>query len=110
MIKFALVYPDYSAVTGRGEYRRFQVYAGTGNVPERPHVGLGYLSEALIQNNIEHEYFDMNNIIPNYTELKRQMKKYKPTVIGLTMVTPGYLRGYKMITRIKRDFPNAKII
>ena len=110
MIKFALVYPDYSEVTGRGEYRRFQVYAGTGKIPERPHVGLGYLSEALLRNNIDHEYFDMNNIIESYGELKRQLRRYKPTVVGLTMVTPGYLRGYKLMKRIKRDLPQAKII
>lgn len=110
MIKMALIYPNYSEVTGRGEFRRFQIYAGSGKIPERPHVGLGYLSEALIRNGIDHEFFDMNNIIENYQELRRQMKKYRPTVIGLTMVTPGYLRGYELIGQIKKDFPKAKII
>ena len=108
--KFALIYPNYSDITGRGEFRRFQIYAGLGNIPERPHVGLGYLSEALQRDKIDHEYFDMNNIIPTYQELRRQLRRYKPTVIGLTMVTPGYLLGYKLIKKIRKDFPKAKII
>ncbi|MFZ2201849.1 MAG: radical SAM protein [Microgenomates group bacterium] len=110
MVKMALIYPNYSEILGTGEFRRFQIYAGGGKIPERPHVGMGYLSEALVRNGVNHEYFDMNNVIPTYQELKHQMKRYGPTVIGLTMVTPGYLLGYKLIKRIKKDFPKAKII
>lgn len=110
MERLALIYPNYSDVTGRGEFRRFQVYAGQGKIPERPHVGLGYLSEALTKSGIDHEFFDMNNIIDSYQELRKRMKRYKPTVVGLTMVTPGYLKGYELIKKIKRDFPKARII
>ena len=109
-MKFALIYPNYSDITGRGEFRRFEIFAGKGKIPERPHVGLGYLSEALIRNGIDHELFDMNNVIETYPELKKLLKHYRPTVIGLTMVTPGYLRGYELIKKLKKDFPKAKIV
>ena len=109
-MKFALIYPNYSDITGRGEFRRFEIFAGRGKIPERPHVGLGYLSEALIRNGIDHELFDMNNVIETYPELKKQLKHYRPTVIGLTMVTPGYLKGYELIKKLKKDFPKAEIV
>ena len=73
-------------------------------------MGLGYLSEALIRNGIDHELFDMNNIIETYQELKKKLKAYKPTVIGMTMVTPGYIRGYDLIKKLKKDFSKAKIV
>lgn len=110
MIRMALIYPDYSEILGTGEFRRFQIYAGGGKIPERPHVGMGYLSEALVRNGMEHEYYDMNIMENGYTELKKLMKKYRPSVIGLTMVTPGYLRGYELIKQIKKDFPKTKLI
>lgn len=106
----ALIYPNYSEILGSGEFRRFQIYAGGGKIPERPHVGMGYLSEALVRNGIDHEYYDMNIMEGGYPTLKRWLKKYRPDVIGLTMVTPGYLRGYELIKNIKKDFPKTKII
>lgn len=110
MVKMALIYPNYSEILGTGEFRRFQIYAGGGKIPERPHVGMGYLSEALVRNGVEHEYYDMNIMAGGYQELRRSMKKYRPDIIGLTMVTPGYLRGYELIKQIKKDFPEAKLI
>ena len=107
--KLVLVYPSYSKIIGSSKYKRYGVYAGLGNIPERPHVGLGFLSQALLDNGIDHEYIDMNHL-KGYTEFKSKLKKLKPDVIGITMVTPGYLRGYKLIKRIRRDFPKAKII
>lgn len=110
MVKMALIYPNYSEILGSGEFRRFQIYAGGGKIPERPHVGMGYLSEALVRNGIDHEYYDMNILDGGYQVLKMKLKRYRPNVIGLTMVTPGYLRGYKLIRNIRRDFPRSKIV
>lgn len=107
--KLVLVYPSYSKIIGSAKYKRYGVYAGLGKIPERPHVGLGFLSQSLLDNGIDHEYLDMNHF-DNYIEFKNKLKKINPDVIGLTMVTPGYLRGYKLIERIHRDFPKVKII
>jgi len=107
--KLVLVYPSYSKIIGSAKYKRFGVYAGLGHIPERPHVGLGFLSQTLLDNGFDHEYIDMNHL-KGYTEFKSKLKKIKPDIIGLTMVTPGYLKGYKLIQKIKRDFPKAKII
>ncbi len=110
MSKLALIYPNYSEILGRNEFRRFEIYAGAGKIPERPHVGMGYLSEALVRNGFNHKYFDMNIMDNPQNDLRRQLKKYRPDVIGLTMVTPGYLKGYALIKQLKADFPQAKLI
>ena len=107
--KLVLVYPSYSNIIGSLKYKRYGVYAGLGNIPERPHVGLGYLSQALLNNGLDHSLVDMNHL-KGYTQFKSALKELKPNVIGITMVTPGYLKGYKLIKRIRRDFPKAKII
>jgi len=70
---------------------------------------MGYLSEALTRNNIDHRYYDMN-LMSGYAELKIQLKRYQPHVIGLSMVTPGYLKGYKLIEQLKKDFKKAKLV
>lgn len=107
--KIALVYPSYSNILGRRKYRRFEIYAGGRKIPERPHVGLGYLSEALLDNDYDHIFIDMN-LLNSYTDFKVRLKQYSPDIIGITMVTPGYLKGYQFIKKIKKDFPKARII
>ncbi|MCX6705373.1 MAG: cobalamin-dependent protein, partial [Candidatus Woesebacteria bacterium] len=107
--RFTLVYPSYSKMLGTANYYRYGVYAGLGHIPERPHIGLGYLSQYLLDHGYDHDFIDMN-LLKSYSEFKQQTKNYNPDVIGLTMVTPGYLKGYKLIKRIKKDFPNCKII
>lgn len=107
--RLTLVYPSYSKMLGTSNYKRYGVYAGLGHIPERPHIGLGYLSQYLLDNGYDHDFVDMN-LLKNYAEFKKRTKKYNPDIIGLTMVTPGYLKGYKLIKQIKKDFPKAKII
>lgn len=108
-VRVALVYPSYSEIFGRSEHRRFEIYAGQGRIPERPHVGMGFLSEALTRNNIDHRYYDMN-LMESYLDLRKDLRKYKPDVIGLTMVTPGYLKGYDLIKQLRKDFKKARLI
>lgn len=107
--RIILVYPSYSKILGKHQYRRFEIYAGARNIPERPHVGLGYLSEALLNNGYEHNFIDMN-LLNSYSEFKAKTKSYSPDIIGITMVTPGYLKGYRFIKRVKNDFPQSKVI
>lgn len=107
--KIAIVYPSYSKILGRDKYRRFEIYAGARNIPERPHVGLGYLSEALLSNGYDHNIIDMN-LLDSYSDFKTKAKLYSPDIIGITMVTPGYLKGYQFIKKVKKDFPHSKII
>lgn len=107
--RLTLVYPSYSKILGTRNYKRFEVYAGIGRIPQRPHIGLGYLSQYLLDHGYNHDFIDMN-ILESYKEFKKKLKQTKPDIVGLTMVTPGYLKGYKLIKRIKKDFPNSKII
>lgn len=107
--RITLVYPSYSKMLGTCNYYRYGVYAGLGHIPERPHIGLGYLSQYLLDHGYDHDFVDMN-LLKSYAEFKKQTRSYVPDIIGITMVTPGYLKGYKLIKRIKKDFPKCKII
>lgn len=108
-MRITLVYPPYSKMLGTSKWKRFGVYAGAGKIPERPHIGIGYLSEALSRNGYDHDFIDMN-LPGSYQDFKKRTKYYSPDVIGISMVTPGYLHVYKLIKRIKKDFPKSKII
>lgn len=107
--KMILVYPSYSKILGRRQYRRYEISAGGRKIPERPHVGLGYLSEALLTNGFDHIVIDMN-LLDSYADFKTKVKSYSPDIIGITMVTPGYLKGYQFIKQVKKNFPETKII
>ncbi len=107
--RITLVYPSYSSMIGASKFRRFGVYAGMGKIPERPNIGLGYISQALMSAGYDHDFVDMN-LLDSYSEFKKRTKKYAPDIIGLMMVTIGYLKGYKFIRRIRKDFPKTKII
>lgn len=107
--KLVLVHPSYLKFLNQTKFHRFGIYAGAGKIPERPHIGLAYLSEYLLANGFDHDIIDMN-LLRNYAQFKTRMKKAKPDIIGISLVTPGYLKGYKLIKRIKKNFPRCKII
>lgn len=108
-LKLVLVYPSYLKFLEQTKFRRFGIYAGAGKIPERPHIGLAYLSEYLLTNGFDHEIIDMN-LLDTYAQFKSRLRKAKPDIIGMTLVTPGYLKGYQLIKRVKKDFPRCKII
>ena len=109
MLKITLLYPSHLEMLGTSKFKRFGIYAGAGKIPERPHIGIGYLSESLTRNGYEHDFVDMN-LLGSYRDFKSRTKRFSPDVIGLTMVTPGYLHAYKLIKQIKKDFPKSKMI
>jgi radical SAM superfamily enzyme YgiQ (UPF0313 family) len=91
--KILLIAPDY-------EKSRYGAY--------RPPAGLGYLSEALIQNEVAHEVIDMG-LGYDYQYLKKYVDDYKPDLIGLSFMSIGYPGTYRLIKRIKDDFPEITI-
>jgi anaerobic magnesium-protoporphyrin IX monomethyl ester cyclase len=106
--QISLIYPCHSKTVGTNKFQRFGIYAGAGKIPERPHIGLGYLSEALTQAGINHDLYDLNLL--DYDQLKKSLRLSKPEIIGLTLVTPGYKTSYLLIKQLKIDFPKTKIV
>jgi len=74
----------------------------------RPHIGLGYLAEAVNDVGIEHGIIDMN-LGYGLFELKRKIEEFKPDLIGITLLTLEYKKFYKLIADIKLAYPNVKI-
>jgi len=85
------------------EYKRTQFGA------THPPVGLGYLSEFLTANSIENDVADMR-IDPHMGRLKTKIRKFKPDLIGFSIMTLLHRRTYDLIEKIKKAFPNIAVV
>lgn len=73
-----------------------------------PPVGLGYIAESLNQHGIDYRVVDMAaRFSDNY--LIREVRRFQPDLIGISMLTAGYRRAYKLLERIKDIFPHIPI-
>lgn len=71
--------------------------------------GIGYIAQALHENSIEYEYFDMR-IDDSFSKLQRRLKLFGPDLIGFSMSSLGYKRTYSMLTKIKELMPAVKMV
>lgn len=72
-------------------------------------AGLGYVSEALDNANIEQEVVDMF-LGYNYSHLKKRLKEFKPDLVGITMMSFRHKDHYALADKIKQDANGADII
>ncbi|MFA5778960.1 MAG: radical SAM protein [Elusimicrobiota bacterium] len=72
-------------------------------------AGLGYIAEFLKYNNIEYDILDMSLGYKEKNLLDR-IEKFKPDLIGITLMTYHYLENYGKINRIKSRFSDIKIV
>jgi len=72
-------------------------------------IGLGYISETLSGNGIEHKIFDLG-IDGGYRKLKRFISSYRPRFIGYSLMSFRYKYNYSILNALKSDFPEVKII
>ena len=72
-------------------------------------AGIGYIAQSLYDHSIDYDYLDMrmNNSFKN---LQKKISIFKPDLIGISMITLEYLSTYKMISKIKQEFTNIKIV
>jgi len=77
--------------------------SGIFYAPRRPPVGIGYLAEALKRNHIEYAIID-RELGYSYEDITTKIKDFKPDLVGISMVTLGYLTTYEFINQIKSDF------
>lgn len=72
-------------------------------------VGLGYISETLSRNEIEHKLFDLA-LGGGYRKLKKFISSYSPDLIGYSLMSFRYKHNYSILGALKRDFPKIKIV
>ncbi len=72
-------------------------------------AGLGYISEALTFNGIDHDVYDiqLNGEGDGFVD---KIKEYDPDIIGFSMMSYCYLDNYAMISQIKKQFPDKTIV
>jgi len=75
----------------------------------RPPVGVAYVEEFCQMHGIETDAMDMN---AGYRkdELFRKVTRFRPDIIGFTMMTYQYLSTYRLIDELKGAFPHIKFI
>jgi len=74
----------------------------------RPPLGLGYLSESLKANGIEHDVLDLN-LVRSYNNVINKINEFNPDLIGISIFTNGHLQNYELIKRFKQRYPHIKI-
>lgn len=75
----------------------------------RPNIGLGYLAEILLENNICCDVLDM---LLGYSlkNLKAKVDTFRPDLLGISLFSNKYKVSYKLIESIKRYWPSMKIV
>ncbi len=92
--KVILVFPDY---------RNGEVFENVG-LP----VGLGYISRALEVAGIEHQVVDLN--FETFASLINSIRAFKPSCLGVSMMSYRCKRVYRWLKNIKTEFPNLVIV
>ena len=75
----------------------------------RPHVGLGYLSQALTGAGVDYDILDMDL---GYTrrELAAKIDAYHPAIIGMPLIAFEYLKQYDLLAWIKDTYPSIPLV
>lgn len=66
-----------------------------------PNISLGYLSETLTSKRVCHKVFDMA-LGYNQTNLWREIERFRPDLVGITMVSLDYMDTLRLIRKMKK--------
>lgn len=77
-----------------------QLYPAAYNTSRYPSPGLGYIAQALGEEDIEHDVLDMG-LGYNARDLVKKIMEYRPDLIGISMRTMMYKKQYELFSRIK---------
>ena len=80
-----------------------------GNQPG-VNAGLAYLASALKKNNIYVKVLDLNNYKISFQDLKEEIRKFKPDIIGYSVKTATYYSAVKLSKMLKTEFPKVSAI
>ena len=82
----------------RGEWKGF-----------RPHIGQGYIAQALAKKGIEYDILDMN-LGYKYKHLQKKIETFQPDLVGMSLLTLEYKKFYKLLSTIKENNPKIKTV
>lgn len=77
--------------------------------PVRPTIGLGYLAQILLENNIKYDVLDML-LGYSYKHLRDKVDEFKPDLLGVNLFSNGYKVSYKTIKDIKLHFAPLQVV
>ncbi|MFH1581654.1 MAG: radical SAM protein [Pseudomonadota bacterium] len=84
-------------------------YKGKCRLALLPVTGLGYIEEALHNAGFEVQVLDMN-LQYDYPHLQSKIFEFKPDLIGFIVMTFSSKDLYRLIDKIKGEYPEIKII
>ncbi len=73
-------------------------------------AGIGYLSESLSQKGLECAIFDLNLKENSPQGLFDKVRRYKPDLVGVSMMSLNYMYNYSVIDELKKSFPDIKVV
>lgn len=77
----------------------------------RPPSGLGYLAESLRAAGIEYAVADLRMRSRGWSRhLRRLLRTLQPDLVGVSLVSLEYRRGYELIRAVKRDLPGVAVV
>lgn len=77
--------------------------------PVRPPAGIGYISEMLTSGNIGHRVMDIP-LRYGKKDLFNMVDRFRPGLIGISLLTYRYKDSYNLIRDLKERFPSATLI
>jgi len=75
----------------------------------RPPVGLGYLSERLIQAGIEHQIIDMS-LGYSVRQVQQKIREFRSDLIGISMTSLEHQAVYAILHALKQQFPDIPLL
>ena len=86
------------------------VYPRSKAVTVMPPLGIGYLAGAIAKKGIPVSVVDLNRLDQGWPTLKRIVQSEKPDFIGVSVSTPNYLSGKRLVSMIKALGSEGKIL
>jgi anaerobic magnesium-protoporphyrin IX monomethyl ester cyclase len=75
-----------------------------------PPIGLGYLASMVRKDRHEVNILDAQKEGISAQETCAKINAHNPDVIGISIITPAYYNARKIIRKIRRNYPRAKIV
>jgi anaerobic magnesium-protoporphyrin IX monomethyl ester cyclase len=72
-------------------------------------AGIGYVAQALYDENIPYSYLDMR-IGHSFDQLVKRIENFRPELLGVSMITLEYKKTYALLNRIKQLHPDLPIL
>lgn len=75
----------------------------------RPHLGIGYLAEALVEEGIQYDIIDMN-LGYRIKHIAEKINQFHPDLIGMPLISLEYLKFYQLLSWIRKEYENIPLI